>query len=107
MIFDANITILDFGPYIAFQYNFSWNDGQEFRNMNISTLTFKSVFEKFQHVIDENMEKNASSFKDRIAVSMKKDFLQDIYQHVSYDYQDSSGNLNDIFLKLSINCKFS
>ena len=61
-------------------------------------MKYESVFEKFQHVIDENMERNASSFKDRIAVSMKKDFLQDIYQHVSYDYQDSSGNFNDIFL---------
>ncbi|CBY18425.1 unnamed protein product [Oikopleura dioica] len=36
------------------------------------------------------MEENAPDFKDRIAVSMKKDFLQEIYQVVSYDFQDSS-----------------
>jgi len=65
-------------------------------------MKLKSIFENLKLVIDENMEENAPDFKDRIAVSMKKDFLQEIYQVVSYDFQDSSGNLNDISLFLIV-----
>ena len=55
-------------------------------------MKLESVCEKLKIVIEEKMEENSSDFKDRIAVLMKKDFLQDIYQVVSFDCQDSSGN---------------
>jgi len=58
--------------------------------MKLFSLKRESVSDKLKLVIDENMEENAPDFKERIAVSMKKDFLQEIYQTVSYDCQDSS-----------------
>ena len=61
-------------------------------------MKLESVLEKLKIVIDEKMEENATDFKDQIAVLMKKDFFQDIYQVVSFDCQDSSGNFN-FFLK--------
>ena len=64
-------------------------------------MKLESVIEKLKDVINENMEENADNFKDRIAVSMKKDFLQDIYQVVSYDCQDSSGNFNNFSIFLT------
>ena len=65
-------------------------------------MKLESVIEKLKDVINENMEENADNFKDRIAVSMKKDFLQDIYQVVSYDCQDSSGNFNNFSMLFNI-----
>ena len=60
-------------------------------------MKLESVLEKLKIVIEEKMEENASEFKDRIVVLMKKDFLQDIYQVVSFDCQDSSGNFSIFF----------
>ena len=64
-------------------------------------MKLESVIEKLKDVINENMEENTDNFKERIAVSMKKDFLQDIYQVVSYDCQDSSGNFNNFSIFLT------
>ena len=52
-IFDANITILVLGPYIAFQYNFSWNVGQEFKAINSSPCRFISIFDKLLFIWSE------------------------------------------------------
>ena len=45
---DANIEILEFGPliYITFQYNFSKNDGHEFKAKYNWAALFISLFDK-------------------------------------------------------------
>ena len=52
-IFDANIEILDLGPYIAFQYNFSKEKGQEFKAKNKLAATFISLLEKSNIISSE------------------------------------------------------
>ena len=45
-ILDANIAILELGPYIASQYTFKRNDGQRFRAENIFEASYKSLVDK-------------------------------------------------------------
>ena len=51
-----------------------------------------SVVKSLKVVLDVEIEENRRGFIHRVAILFEKDFLQEIYKVISYDFQDSSGN---------------
>ena len=51
-----------------------------------------SVVKSLKVVLDVEIEEDRRGFIHRVAILFEKDFLQEIYKVISYDFQDSSGN---------------
>ena len=57
MIFVIKIAILSSGPYIAFQYNFTKNEGHEFKARNNLADSVMSLLEKLLFIFSDILKR--------------------------------------------------